>query len=97
MLVDLINTARTSVPYRMDIVLNIGESPAVMRNDSPEALGEAMRTVSSYSERLEREGMPIRFISVGLGADEADIVELMFRRYVPVDVSGSIIEGARDG
>lgn len=97
MLVDLINTARTSVPYRMDMVLNLGANPAVMRNESPEALDAAMRTVSFYSERLEREGMPIRFISAGLGAGESDIIELMFRRYVPVDVSASIMDGGRDG
>lgn len=97
MLVDLINSARTTVPYRMDIVLNLGANPAVMRNESPETLDTAMRTVSGYSELLEREGVPIRFISAGLGADEADIVELMFRRYVPVDVSNSIIDGGRNG
>lgn len=97
MLVDLINTARTSVPYRMDMVLNLGANPAVMRNESPEALDAAMRTVSFYSERLEREGMPIRFISAGVGAGESDIIELMFRRYVPVDVSASIMDGGRDG
>jgi len=97
MLVDLINTARTTVPYRMDIILNLGENPAEMRNDSPEDLAAAMRTASGYSELLERKGLPIRFISTGLGADERDMVELMFRRYIPVDVSTSIIEGGRNG
>lgn len=97
MLVDLINTARTSVPYRMDIVLNLGASPAVLRNDSPETLNGAMRTVSGYAELLEREGLPIRFTSAGLGAGETDIVELVFRRYVPVDVSEIIIDGGGNG
>tara|TARA_B100000214_G_C23855196_1_gene575337 strand:+ start:128 stop:820 length:693 start_codon:yes stop_codon:yes gene_type:complete len=95
MLVDLMNTAQTNAPYHMDIVLNLGANPSVMRNEAPEKLNASMKTVSGYSELLEGQGLPIRFISVGVGAGAPDMVDLLFRPYKSLDVSGSIVDGER--
>lgn len=83
-LVSLIQTAESEIPYRMDMVLNIGGNPSSLQNEQPEKTRSALKQVSAYSKVLEDNGMPIQFISAGLGADEQDTVELMFRRYVPV-------------
>ena len=83
-LVTLIQTAESEIPYRMDMVLNIGGNPSSLQNEQPEVTRGALKQVSAYSKVLEDNGMPIQFISAGLGADEQDTVELVFRRYVPV-------------
>lgn len=83
-LVSLIQTAETEIPYRMDMVLNIGGNPSSLQNEQPEKTRSALKQVSAYSKVLEDNGMPIQFMSAGLGENEENTVELLFRRYVPV-------------
>lgn len=83
-LVSLIQSEETSAPYRMDIILKTGRPPAEMRNEVPEELAVYTNKATSFSRQLEQEGMPVKFISIGLDGGEKDYVELLFRRYEPM-------------
>lgn len=83
-LVSLIQTAETKVPYRIDMILNVGGNPSSLQNEKPEQIRNSLKQITGYSSYLERNGMPVRFISAGLGNNEKDLIELVFRRYVPV-------------
>ncbi len=85
-LTSLIATSETEVQYRMDIMLGTGENPAMMQNEKPASLREISDISTGYARMLEAAGMPVKFISTGIGAGEKDMVVLMFRRYVPVNV-----------
>lgn len=83
-------------PYRMDMVMNIGENPAVMQNDEPQQAKRAMRRISRLSDRLERAGMPSKLQSIGLGDGPKDTIDLLFRRHVPYDPTGEEEPGANN-
>jgi hypothetical protein len=89
-LVSLMETAQSTVPYRMDILLNIPGDPADLGASGKDLVLKA----SGYSDTLERAGLPRKLISAGLAQavsenafeGEGDLyIELYFRRYVPVD------------
>lgn len=82
LLVSLLETQR-SVPYKMDMVLNIEEKPALLAAENPERFMSFNSAISAISAKIEETGLPKRQISAGLKHGEAGIVELMFRRYVP--------------
>lgn len=85
-LVSLVQSEDTGVPYRMDMILNTGEQPAIMKNEKPEDLAKYTSKATSFSRLLEENGMPIRFISAGLDSGQKDYIELMFRRYEPITI-----------
>lgn len=85
-LVSLVQSEDTGVPYRMDMILNTGEQPARMKNETPEELNRYAAMATSFSRLLEENGMPIRFMSTGLDSGDKDYIELLFRRYEPVTI-----------
>lgn len=86
MLVSLIQSEETSIPYRMDMILKTGDSPARLRNEAPETLQNYANKAASFSRILEQSGLPKRFMSTGVAGGQKDFVELLFRRYEPVAV-----------
>ncbi|HRQ61537.1 MAG TPA: hypothetical protein PLO23_08530, partial [Alphaproteobacteria bacterium] len=108
MLVSLMDTTQSAVPYRMDIVLNIPENPAGLGSGDPSRFKALMLQSSGFSNTLELAGMPRKLVSSGLMQGRADdafdaegqgefgpYVELYFRRYLPVDPLGGESMGAQ--
>lgn len=95
-LVSLINSEDTKQPYRMDMILNAGESAGILHNNSPQELSAATNQISDYARRLERAGLPVNFMSIGLGAGDEDIIELTFRPYIPVIIPAGILQQSRE-
>jgi len=109
MLISLIDTTQTAVPYRMDIALNIPENPASLGGGDPARFKALMQQTSGFSNTLELAGMPRKLVSAGLmqgraeDAFDADTqgvyspyVELYFRRYLPIDPLGGQSMGAQE-
>lgn len=83
-LVSLVHSERAEEAYRMDMILNTGDSPAALHNDKPNELAAASAIISGYAQRLQRAGLPVSFMSIGLGTAEKDTIELSFKPYVPI-------------
>lgn len=72
--------------YRVDMVLQIPEAPAVYEKSNPSEYASAMKKVSGLAERMERNGLPTRMISVGLKKGNAGMIDIFIRPYVPFDL-----------
>lgn len=81
--------AENSIPYRMDIVLNVEANPAKFRNDSPEETAQKIEKVSYYAKALQEAGLPPKLETAGLGKGEDGMIDLYFHRYVPFNPEGS--------
>ncbi|HCQ71316.1 MAG: hypothetical protein CL570_03365 [Alphaproteobacteria bacterium] len=73
-----------SVPYEMDIVLNIDANPAALQGRAPSVAGELINAAGRYAQTLEDQGVRSRLITTGLAHGDDDQVFLLFRRYMPV-------------
>ncbi len=79
-LVSLLNS-QDSMPYRMDIVLSLGQNPSKLQNENPDEMTTRIAQVSSYAKRLEEAGLPPKFVTSGIGRGRAGMIDLYFYRY----------------
>lgn len=89
MLVALVKTQEAGVPYRMDILLNIEENPALMQNRQPQKLAEAMERMAALATQIEAAGLPVKQMSIGVQKGRAGTAELLFRHYEPFNPAGT--------
>jgi len=89
-LVSLIQTRDTEQPYRMDVMLNVSDTPADMLSNTPVDLGTNVAKIASFSERLEELGVEKKLVSIGLQKGQAGFVDLYFRRYEAFDPTGNL-------
>lgn len=82
-LVSLINAQQSKIPYRMDMVLNMPESPAKAATDAPEGLNNVMRKAAVLAERLEKGGLPKKLLSTGVARGDVGMIDIYIRRYEP--------------
>lgn len=82
-LVSLMKNDAASIPYRMDIVLNVKTNPAVLANQQPKQLAAMVKDMSAIAGKIESAGLPARLVSTGLQKGKAGIVEILFRPHVP--------------
>ncbi len=75
--------AENTAPYCMDMVLNIEANPATQKNNAPDTLTKNIQKVSTYTQTLERSGLPNRLMTAGLGKGDPKTIELYFRRHEP--------------
>ncbi|MEM7650768.1 MAG: hypothetical protein AAF204_01640, partial [Pseudomonadota bacterium] len=88
MLVSLLETQRT-VPYKMDMVLNVNENVSALVTDNPARLAAYNRSVSEIAFKLEDSGLPRKQLSAGLETGQGGMIDLMFSRYEPFNPLGT--------
>lgn len=86
-LVSLLVSAET-IPYRMDMVMNLGENPAKVQNESPQDIERHTKKVAWYAQKIEEAGLPRKYVTAGLGVGEEKTIDLYFRRYEPFNPLG---------
>lgn len=85
MLAAMLDT-QVSVPYTMDILLNIAQEPAALQKQDAAAASQALKTVSGYAQILQEQGVDSKLISPGLYKGESETVTLVFTRYEPINL-----------
>lgn len=87
-LVALMKSDGAGKPYRMDMMLNIGENPAALQNQQPKQLAATIAQMGAIAGKIEASGLSPKLISAGLQKGEEGTVELLFRRHVPFNPLG---------
>ena len=82
-LVALMKTDAVATPYRMDMLLNIEDNPAMLQNEQPKQLAKYMKNMSQIAAKIESAGLATKLISTGLQKGEPGMVELLFRPHIP--------------
>lgn len=86
-LVALMKTDETGMPYRMDIILNIGENPALLQNRQPKQMEATIKRMSRIARKIEDAGVTAKLLSTGMQKGDEGTVDLLFRRHIPFDPS----------
>lgn len=87
-LTSLLQTKDTETVYRMDMIINISESPAKAIGKTPEDLKQNLQKAAFFSKRLEDSGVPRKLLSSGLGRGDAGYIDIYFRRHQPFNPMG---------
>lgn len=82
-LVSILKSDQQGVPYRMDILLHVGDNPAQMQNRDPKALAQVMARASQLTTQLEKAGLAQKLLSIGIDKGDANKVRLLFRPHEP--------------
>ena len=82
-LVALVKNDMAAKPYRMDILVNIDENPALLNNSAPQRMKELMTRIGQMAVKIEDIGLPERLMSIGVKSGKAGMVELFFRPHLP--------------
>jgi len=91
-LVALLRADQMSVPYHMDILLNVGDKPAWLQNQEPQKLARIMKEIGVVAVQLEHTGLPAKLMSAGLKKGKEGLAELYFRPHIPFNPLGIEIE-----
>ncbi len=83
LLISILKSEETTMPYRMDIILNAAENPASLQNKNPETLENLIKKAALFSNILEQVGLPKKLISTGVEQGDEKYVSLAFRPYTP--------------
>lgn len=89
-MVTLLRSAKSGIPYRMDMVYNLEKDPLDLSRGAPDIFKSALGRVTALAEALERKGMPKKMMSAGLVKGKADSIDLYFYRYKPLAVPDEI-------
>lgn len=82
-LVSILKSEDQGAAYRMDIVLQMEQDPAVMQNNAPGDLKTVVNRVGGVARKLEEFGLPKNLMSIGLSKGKENTVELFFYKHVP--------------
>ena len=80
LLVSLLD-AQDTIAYRMDIVMNVAESPSRIYNERPQVLEADMKKAAGYAQKLEKTGLPRKLVTAGVAQGKVGMVDLIFRPY----------------
>lgn len=81
-LVSIVRSNIDNYPVRMEILIHTPEDPAYLQNQKPVDMDKKINLASALTERLEKQGMPIKLINIGLREGDPEKVTLVFRRHV---------------
>ena len=82
-MVTLLRAEQKGRRYRVDMVLNVAEDPALYVQDNVEGFLKDLKRVSLLAEGLEGQGLPKKMISAGLSKGQSGFIDLYFYRYAP--------------
>ncbi|PCI56063.1 MAG: hypothetical protein COB36_04525 [Alphaproteobacteria bacterium] len=89
-MVSILRSQEKGQAYRVDMILNLAEDPAVLQKESPDEFLRDLKRVSGFAEKLERSGLPKKMISAGVGKGDIGFIDLYFYRYKPFDILAEI-------
>ena len=87
-LIALVKNDQAGLPYRMDIFLNMNENPAKIHNNNPEEVRTARRKLGKVAIKVEKTGLPQRYMSIGVRKGDEGMVDLIFRPHIPFNPLG---------
>ncbi|MCB1591083.1 MAG: hypothetical protein KDI90_01400 [Alphaproteobacteria bacterium] len=85
MLVALLQSQSSGVPYRMDMLLDVPDDPVSLIERSPAFLSEKTALVSSFANSLQSAGIPGPLLGTGLQKGENGFIDIFFRRDEPYE------------
>lgn len=88
-LVSLMQSDEAGIPYRMDMVLNVPENPALMSHESAAEIAQHVRKMAFFAQVMEDQGLPKKLVSPGLAQGPKGTVDLFFRRYAAFNPVGT--------
>ncbi len=94
-MITLLRSEQKGHPYRIDIILNTQEDPAIYQKNSPELFSRDLKRVSGFAQKLEESGLDKKMVSAGMGVGKVGFVDLYFYRYQPFDIVSQIKEDKR--
>jgi len=80
-LISLMQSAELKIPYRMDLILNTADKPAILMSDSPEQLRLNRQKASLLTKKLQESGLPKKMMSAGLESGEEGFIDIYFKPY----------------
>jgi len=80
--------SQDSISYRMDVVVNVKEEPADLKQNEPELFESEVDKAASYANVMESAGLPQPLVTAGLRAGKPGFVDIYFRRYEPFNPVG---------
>lgn len=96
-LITLLRAEEKDKPYRMDMMLNIPESPVVFQKNKAQDFMKALKRVGGFAERLERMGMPRKMVSAGLQKGDVGIIDIYIYPYKGFDLIEYINTSKKEG
>ena len=94
-MITILRSDQADKPYRIDLVLNTDEDPALMQKDSADQFAKDLKQVSLFAEKLEENGLPKKMMSAGLAQGESGFIDIYFYPYQPFDVVARINDEQR--
>ncbi len=85
-MITILRSDNIGVPYRIDMVMNVPEDPAIFQKESPREFNASLKRVSSFARILEGYGLPQRMMSVAMAKGDAGFIDIYFYRYEAFDV-----------
>jgi hypothetical protein len=85
MLVALLQSQSSGVPYRMDMMMALPDDPAALSAVNPAALKEKSSSLAALAQKLERAGIPGSLLGTGLERGENGFIDIYFRRDEPYE------------
>lgn len=78
-LVSLLREAEKGRPYRLDILMQTADSPALLYNSDPLVLRERMNVAGDYALLLQQQGLPASLLGIGVREGDPENVALFFQ------------------
>lgn len=72
-------------PYRIDMILNVEQDPAVYQKQKPEDFLKDIKRVSGLAESLENVGLPKKMMTIGIEKGRPGFIDVFIRRYKPLE------------
>ncbi|MCB1783230.1 MAG: hypothetical protein KDI13_04485 [Alphaproteobacteria bacterium] len=89
-LVSLLKADKRGMPYRMDMILALDNNPADETAITPKLLEEKVEKIGALAGKLERAGLPQKFITAGLGQGKSGFIDLYFSPWEPIVTENDI-------
>ncbi len=94
-MISILRSSEKGQPYRIDMVLNLPEDPAIFQKTSPEEFISDLKRVSSFAEKLEKAGLPKKMVSAGAAKGERGFIDIYIYRYKPFDMLAKVRDQSR--
>lgn len=89
-MITLLRSAEKGQAYRVDMILNLPEDPALFQKTSPDEFMRDLKRVTGFAERLENSGLPKKMLSAGVAKGDVGFIDLYFYRYRAFDMLAEI-------
>lgn len=89
-IISILRSEEQGQPYRIDMILNLSEDPAILQKNSPDEFISDLKRVSGFAEKLEKAGLPKKMVSAGAAKGDSGFIDIYFYRYKPFDMLAKV-------